>query len=126
MPLVAFLGIAVPQAVLTLPVLATFAVMLLHFMVLYRTRVQAPIFASLGAALSAMAVQFTVGRAVADGVIRDKLPFVRTAKGTAARWSLHFPAIWEAALGAALLLGSLILRITNDQQVHEISIFSAV
>ena len=56
MPLVAFLGIAVPEAVLTLPVLATFAVMLLHFMVLYRTRVQAPIFASLGAAFSAMAL----------------------------------------------------------------------
>jgi hypothetical protein len=55
--------------------------MLLHFMVLYRTRVQAPIFASLGAALSAMALQFTVGRAVADGVMRDELPFVRTAKG---------------------------------------------
>jgi len=126
MPLVAFLGIAVPEAVLTLPVLATFAVMLLHFMVLYRTRVQAPIFASLGAALSAMAVQFTVGRAVADGVMRDELPFVRTAKGAAARWSLHFPAIWEAVLGGALLLGSLILHVTNDQRVHEISIFSAV
>ena len=126
MPLVAFLGIAVPQAVLTLPVLATFAVMLLHFMVLYRTRVQAPIFASLGAALSAMALQFTVGRAVADGVIRDELPFVRTTKGAAARWSLRFPAIWEAVLGAALVLGSLILHLTNDQQVHEISIFSAV
>ena len=126
MPLVAFLGIAVPEAVLTLPVLATFAVMLLHFMVLYRTRVQAPIFASLGAALSAMALQFTVGRAVADGVMRDELPFVRTAKGAAARWSLCFPAIWEAVLGGALLLGSLILHVTNDQRVHEISIFSAV
>jgi exo-beta-1,3-glucanase (GH17 family)/cellulose synthase/poly-beta-1,6-N-acetylglucosamine synthase-like glycosyltransferase len=126
MPLVAFLGIAVPEAVLTLPVLATFAVMLLHFMVLYRTRVQAPIFASLGAALSAMALQFTVGRAVADGVMRDELPFVRTAKGAGARWSLRFPAIWEAVLGGALLLGSLILHLTNEQQVHEISIFSAV
>jgi exo-beta-1,3-glucanase (GH17 family)/cellulose synthase/poly-beta-1,6-N-acetylglucosamine synthase-like glycosyltransferase len=126
MPLVAFLGIAVPEAVLTLPVLATFVVMLLHFMVLYRTRVQAPIFASLGAALSAMALQLTVGRAVADGVIRDELPFVRTAKGGAARWSDRFPALWEAMLGTALLLGALTLHLTNDQQVHEISIFSAV
>jgi len=126
MPLVAFLGIAVPEAVLTLPVLATFAVMLLHFMVLYRARVQAPIFASLGAALSAMALQFTVGRAVADGVIRNELPFVRTAKGAASRWVQRFPAICEAVLGAALLLGSLTLHLTNDQRVHEISIFSAV
>lgn len=126
MPLVAFLGIAVPEAVLTLPVLATFAVMLLHFMVLYRTRVQAPIFASLGAAFSAMALQFTVGRAVADGVIKDKLPFERTAKGGAARWSQSFPALWEALLGGLLVLGALVLYLTNEQRVHEISIFSAV
>ena len=126
MPLVAFLGIAVPEAVLTLPVLATFAVMLVHFMVLYRTRVQAPILASLGAAISAMALQLTVGRAVADGLIRDRLPFVRTAKGGASRWSQSFPAIWEGVLGGLLLLGSLALYLTNEQQVHEISIFSAV
>jgi exo-beta-1,3-glucanase (GH17 family)/cellulose synthase/poly-beta-1,6-N-acetylglucosamine synthase-like glycosyltransferase len=126
MPLVAFLGIAVPESVLTLPVLATFAVMLVHFMVLYRTRVQAPIFASLGAALSAMALQLTVGRAVADGVIRDRLPFVRTAKGGASRWSRAFPALWEGVLGGLLVLGALILHLTNEQSVHEISIFSAV
>ena len=126
MPLVAFLGIAVPEAVLTLPVLATFAVMLLHFMVLYRTRVRAPIFASLGAAVSAMALQLTVGRAVADGVIRDGLPFVRTAKGGARAGRQHFPALWEAVLGSLLVLGSLTLHYTNEQQVHEISIFSAV
>ncbi|HEX2448949.1 MAG TPA: glycosyltransferase [Methyloceanibacter sp.] len=126
MPLVAFLGIAVPEAVLTLPVLATFAVTLLHFMVLYRTRVQAPLFASLGAALSAMALQFTVGRAVADGVIKDGLPFERTAKGGASRWGKAFPALWEAVLGSLLVLGSLTLYVTNDQRVYEISVFSAV
>jgi cellulose synthase/poly-beta-1,6-N-acetylglucosamine synthase-like glycosyltransferase len=126
MPLVAFLGIAVPEAVLTLPVLATFAVMLLHFMVLYRTRVRAPVFASLGAAVSAMALQFTVGRAVTDGVIKDGLPFVRTAKGGAARWNRAFPAVWELVLGSLLMLGSLTLHYTNEQRVYEISVFSAV
>ena len=126
MPLVAFFGIAVPEAVLTLPVLATFAVMLVHFMVLYRARVQAPIFASLGAALSAMALQLTVGKAVAQGVIRDKLPFLRTAKGGAGRGHETVPAFWEGLLGGLLLLGSATLYFTNDQQVHEVSIFSAV
>jgi hypothetical protein len=100
--------------------------MLLHFMVLYRTRVRAPIFASLGAALSAMALQLTVGRAVAEGVVRDELPFVRTAKGGVSRWSQSFPAFWEAVLGSLLVIGSITLHLTNEQQVHEISIFSAV
>ena len=126
MPLVAFFAIAVPEAVLLMPVLATFAVTLLHFMVLYRTRVEAPIFASLVAALSAMALQFTVGRAVLDGVVRGELPFVRTAKGSTARWQDNFPALWEAVLGGLLLLGALILHRTNENQVREVSIFSAV
>ena len=126
MPLVAFFGISVPEAVLMLPLLATFAVTLLHFMVLYRARVEAPIFASIGAALSAMALQFTVSRAVLDGVVRDKLPFVRTAKGAGARWQNEFPALWEAVLGALLLLGALVLHLTNTNEVREISIFSAV
>jgi exo-beta-1,3-glucanase (GH17 family)/cellulose synthase/poly-beta-1,6-N-acetylglucosamine synthase-like glycosyltransferase len=126
MPLVAFLGIAVPEAVLTVPVLATFAVTLLHFTVLYRTRVKAPFFASLGAALSAMALQLTVSRAVAEGAVRDGLPFLRTSKGGAARWSEAFPAFWEGVLGGLLVLGAATLHFTNEQNVREISIFSAV
>ena len=126
MPLVAFFGIAVPEGVLTLPVIATFAVMLLHFMVLYQKRVRTPIFASLGAALSAMALQFTVGKAVADGLIKDRLPFVRTAKGGGSRWSRSFPALFEGVLGGLLLIGALTLYLTNEQGVHEIAIFSAV
>jgi exo-beta-1,3-glucanase (GH17 family)/cellulose synthase/poly-beta-1,6-N-acetylglucosamine synthase-like glycosyltransferase len=126
MPLVAFLGIAVPEAVLTVPVLATFGVTLLHFVVLYRARVRAPLFAALGAALSAMALQFTVSRAVAEGAIRDGLPFMRTAKGSASGKGQSFPAFWEGVLGGLLLLGALTLYFTNTLQVREISIFSAV
>jgi hypothetical protein len=73
-----------------------------------------------------MSLQFTVGRAVADGVIKDRLPFVRTAKGGGARWSETFPTFWEAVLGVLLVLGALTLHLTNEQRVHEISIFSAV
>ena len=73
-----------------------------------------------------MALQLTVGRAVADGVIRNRSPFVRTAKGGASRWSQTFPAWWEGVLGGLLMLGALTLHFTNEQRVHEISIFSAV
>jgi exo-beta-1,3-glucanase (GH17 family)/cellulose synthase/poly-beta-1,6-N-acetylglucosamine synthase-like glycosyltransferase len=125
MPLVAFAGIAVPESVLTIPVLATFAVMFFHFMVLYRSRVRAPFLVSLGAAFSAMSLQLTVARAVAEGVFRDGLPFVRTSKGGNRSWE-RFPALWEGVLGSLLLLGSIVLYLTNDQQVRAISIFSVV
>ena len=101
--------------------------MLVHFMVLYRKRVRAPFFASLGAAISAMSLQLAVGRAVGEGIIKDGLPFVRTAKGGGlANWTESFPAFWEGVLGIALLLGSLTLAYTNEQQVREVTIFSVV
>jgi hypothetical protein len=108
-----------------LPVIATFVVMLLHFLVLYRARVQAPVMASLGAALAAMSLQLTVGRAVAEGAIKDGLPFIRTAKGGGCGKE-RFPALFEFVLGSLLVLGSITLYVTNDQNVREISIFSAV
>jgi exo-beta-1,3-glucanase (GH17 family)/cellulose synthase/poly-beta-1,6-N-acetylglucosamine synthase-like glycosyltransferase len=126
MPFVVFLGIAVPEAVLTIPVLAAFVIMLMHFMVLYRTRVRAPLFVSLGAACSAMALQMTVGRAVAEGLIKDKVPFMRTAKGSASCMTERFPALWEGMLGVLLLLGSVVLYVTNEPQAREIYIFSVV
>jgi hypothetical protein len=58
--------------------------------------------------------------------MRDGLPFVRTAKGGGACWSEKFPALFEAVLGGLLVLGSITLYVTNDQNVREISIFSAV
>jgi len=100
--------------------------MLLHFMILYRTRVHAPMFVSLGAAFSAMALQLTVARAVADGLFKDGVPFLRTAKGCAERIVHRFPALWEGMLGALLILGSLTLYFSNAEQVTEINIFSAV
>src|SRR5262249_31435992 len=126
MPLVVFLGIAVPQAVLLIPVLAAFSVMLLHFVILYRTRVRAPLFASLGAAFSAMALQLTVARAVADGLFKDGIPFLRTAKGCGGRASRRFPAFWEGILGTLLILGSLGLYVRNMDHGTEINILCAV
>jgi len=126
MPLVAFGGIAIPDSVLLIPVIAMFLVTIVHFLLLYRTRLHVSVSASIGAALAAMALQFTVGRAVFDGLIRERLPFARTAKGAGKSRSSGFPAIWEAAVGGLLLLGSLLLYVMNDQVVREISFFSIV
>jgi hypothetical protein len=100
--------------------------MLLHFLLLYRTRVGAPLFASIGAAFSAMALQLTVGRAVAEGLVTDKVPFLRTAKGSGRCMAERFPAFWEALLGLSLLLGSATLYLTNEPEARAIYMFSAV
>jgi hypothetical protein len=116
----------VPETGLTVPVLAAFTVMLVHFLLLYKTRVGAPFFVSIGAAFSAMALQLTVGRAVAEGIIKDKVPFLRTAKGSRRTMSERFPAFWEALLGASLLLASISLYVTNEPQARAIYLFAAV
>jgi glucan 1,3-beta-glucosidase len=80
----------------------------------------------LGAVFAAMAMQWTVARAVGSGVLKERLPFLRTAKGGATRKGADFPAFWEAVIAALLLVGATTLVVTNYKGVHEINIFAAV
>jgi hypothetical protein len=73
-----------------------------------------------------MALQLTVAKAVVHGLVGDDLPFFRTTKGVRQRRSGRFPALWEGVLGVLLLLASTVLHLTNEQQVQEVTIFSAV
>ena len=73
-PIVAFADIAIPDKILTLPIIAAFVVSLLHFLVLYRLRVPVKWGQMLGAMVAAMSVQWTVSRAVANGLITEHLP----------------------------------------------------
>src|SRR5208282_4377830 len=125
-PIVAFANIAVPDKVLTLPILAAFVVSFAHFVALYRLRVRATFGQMLGALCAAMAVQWTVARAVSMGVINERVPFLRTAKGGVSRKGPDFPAFWEAVIAALLLVGAVTLVMTNYEQVHEINIFAVV
>jgi cellulose synthase/poly-beta-1,6-N-acetylglucosamine synthase-like glycosyltransferase/exo-beta-1,3-glucanase (GH17 family) len=126
-PIVAFAGIAVPDKVLTLPILATFAVSIAHFIALYRRRVPIAAPQAACAMLAAMAMQWTVARAVANGLIRDHLTFVRTAKGgVARRRRVAFPAFYEAVIGGLLGLGAAIVFAKNGDQVQEINLFGCV
>jgi cellulose synthase/poly-beta-1,6-N-acetylglucosamine synthase-like glycosyltransferase/exo-beta-1,3-glucanase (GH17 family) len=124
-PIVAFVGIAIPDKILTVPIIAAFCVSLIHFVMLYRLRVAIPIGQMLASALAAMSVQLTVARAVYDGVVKDHLPFARTAKGGAGRIR-EFPAFWETVLGGLLVLGSIVLLATNQQHIREVNVFAAV
>ncbi len=124
-PVVAFLDIAVPDRILTLPILASFVVSVAHFFTLYRLRVRVKKGQLLGAVFAAMSVQWTVARSVGLGVIKDRLPFVRTAKGGLRR-TADFHAFWEAVLAGLLLLGAAVLVSTNTKEIREIYIFAAV
>jgi exo-beta-1,3-glucanase (GH17 family)/cellulose synthase/poly-beta-1,6-N-acetylglucosamine synthase-like glycosyltransferase len=125
-PVVAFAGIAIPDKILTVPILAAFVVAFAHFVALYRLRVAIPLGQMLGAVVAAMSVQWTVARAVGCGMWTESLPFMRTAKGGTTRKGPDFPAFWEAVLAALLLIGAIIVVATNYKQIHEINIFAAV
>jgi cellulose synthase/poly-beta-1,6-N-acetylglucosamine synthase-like glycosyltransferase len=125
-PVVAFAGIAIPDQILTIPILAAFVVTLAHFVALYRLRVSIPRGQMIGAVIAAMAVQWTVARAVSYGVCKGGLPFMRTAKGGATRKGPDFPAFWEAVLAMLLLAGAVTVVVTNHKQIDEINIFALV
>jgi len=98
----------------------------MHFLMLYRLRVSVPFGQMMISVFAAMSVQWTVARAVCDGVIKDHLPFARTAKGGLGRRAREFPAFWEAILGALLVLGAGVLFFTNSQEIREINVFAVV
>jgi exo-beta-1,3-glucanase (GH17 family)/cellulose synthase/poly-beta-1,6-N-acetylglucosamine synthase-like glycosyltransferase len=126
-PIVAFADIAIPDKILTLPIIASFLVSLVHFVTLYRLRVPVKTAQMLGAMIAAMSVQWTVCRAVANGLITEHLPFARTSKGGLSSMSIEFQAFWEALIGVLLLIGAGVLIASNSfKHVHEIYVFAAV
>jgi exo-beta-1,3-glucanase (GH17 family)/cellulose synthase/poly-beta-1,6-N-acetylglucosamine synthase-like glycosyltransferase len=125
-PVVAFANIAVPDRILTLPIIAAFTVSVVHFAALYRLRVRASPGRMLGAVCAAMALQWTVARAVGMGIVHERMPFLRTAKGGNSGKGPDFPAFWEAVIASLLLIGALTLVVTNYKQVREIDIFAWV
>jgi len=124
-PVVAFLDIAVPDRILTTPIIASFIVSIVHFATLYRLRVRPRAGQLLGSVLAAMSVQWTVARAVGFGLIKDHLPFVRTSKGGMRR-STDFHAFWEGILAGLLIVGAVVLVSTNIKEIREINIFAVV
>ncbi|KPF96764.1 glycosyl transferase family 2 [Rhodopseudomonas sp. AAP120] len=126
-PIVAFADIAIPDKILTLPIIASFFVTLAHFLTLYRLRVKINVWQMLGAMIAAMSVQWTVCRAVAQGLITEHLAFNRTSKGGLTMMSVEFQAFWEAVIGVLLLIGAGVLVASNSfRQITEIYIFAGV
>ncbi len=124
-PVVAFLDIAVPDRILTAPIIVSFIVSVAHFATLYQLRVRPRMGQLLGSVFAAMSVQWTVARAVGFGLFKDHLPFVRTSKGGMRR-STDFHAFWEAVLAGLLILSAIVLVMTNAKEIREINIFAVV
>lgn len=126
-PIVAFADIAIPDKILTLPIIGAFVVSLAHFLSMYRARVAIKPGQMLGAMIAAMSVQWTVSRAVAQGLITEHIAFARTSKGGLSRMSIEFQAFWEAVIGTLLVVGAGVLIASNSfRQITEIYIFAGV
>lgn len=80
-PVVLFVGVVIPTVAFTVPIITAFVVNVLHCVLLYSKRVDVRWKDIPGAAVAAMSLQLTVARAVFSGLVKDSLPFTRTAKG---------------------------------------------
>ena len=125
-PFILFLGIAIPDRILTIPIIVAFGISALHFLLLYRRRVSIGGGETAGAMVAAMSLQWTVARAVATGLIKNHLPFLRTAKGGKATDAKRFAALPEAVIAGLLMASAGALWFTNFDSVHEIDIYAAV
>ena len=126
-PFVVFQAVAIPDALLTLPILAAFFISLAHFGCSYRVRVAIPYRQMVGAMVMAMSVQWTV----ASAAIKAALParqsyFHRTRKGDGTILDAPFAAMPEAVLGTLMLVGSVTIYATNFHRYLESDLLAAV
>jgi exo-beta-1,3-glucanase (GH17 family)/cellulose synthase/poly-beta-1,6-N-acetylglucosamine synthase-like glycosyltransferase len=124
-PGIAFLEIAIPDGILTVPILASFVISVAHFLTLYRLRVSRSIGRALGSLWAAMSMQWTIARAVALGLLGKNLPFVRTNKGGHHRHS-DFHAFAEAVIASLLIASATLLVAINQKEIREIYVFAVV
>src|SRR6516225_4907922 len=110
-PFIGFRFVAIPDKVLTLPIIAAFVVTLMHFVFAYRLRVSVSFWQMIGAMFVFMSTQWTVARAVGHGALQiGQGHFHRTPKGNGGggRRQNRFAARSEAALGGSLVLGAIV------------------
>ena len=124
-PLIILFDLAYPAVALTVPVLTAVFVNIVHAWMLYSRRVHIPKKQIIGAALAAMSLQFTVSKAVVEGMIRDGLAFKRTEKGgLVKKRKADRPAQTETVMGLLLLSGAVWLWMANQFEVYEQNLFA--
>jgi cellulose synthase/poly-beta-1,6-N-acetylglucosamine synthase-like glycosyltransferase len=126
-PFVAFKVVAIPDPLLTLPILVAFLVSLVHFACSYQLRVAVPYRQMLGAMIVFMSVQWTVASAAAKAALPARQNnFHRTRKGNGAFLQAPFAATPEAVLGGLLVVGSFTIYLTNFYRFFETDLFATI
>jgi cellulose synthase/poly-beta-1,6-N-acetylglucosamine synthase-like glycosyltransferase/exo-beta-1,3-glucanase (GH17 family) len=126
-PFVAFKIVAIPDVLLTLPVLAAFLVSIIHFVSSYRLRVGVPYRQMLGAMVVFMSVQWTVASAAFQAALpASRSYFHRTRKGKGAIVGTRIMMMPETVLGGLLVAGSLIIFATNFYRFLATDLFATI
>ena len=130
-PFILFVGVMLPPIPFTLPILAAFAAGLLHCVLLYMARVKIGPARIAGAALAAASLQWTVARAIYDGIKVPDLPFRVTQKGKAQKGNAPdvkaaplSPVRAETRIGLALMASSAALFAVNTTGIVELYLFA--
>src|ERR1700691_444348 len=126
-PFIALDIVAVPDVLLTFPIIAAFLVTLVHFACAYRMRVAVSYWQMLGAMIVFMSVQWTV----ASAAFKAALPashsfFYRTRKGGGAITSTRIMAMPEMLLGALLTAGAATIYAVNIYRHIEADLFATI
>src|SRR5882762_7432707 len=126
-PFVAFKIVAIPDPLLTLPIISAFLVSLAHFVCLYRLRVAVPYRQMLGAMVVFMSVQWTIASAAFQAALpASSNYFHRTRKGKGAVVGTRIMTMPETVLGALLVVGSITIYATNFYRVLEADLFATI
>jgi cellulose synthase/poly-beta-1,6-N-acetylglucosamine synthase-like glycosyltransferase/exo-beta-1,3-glucanase (GH17 family) len=126
-PFVALQIVVIPDALLTLPILAACFASLAHFFSSYRLRMSLSYRQMFGAMIMAMSVQWTVASAAFKAALpAQQNQFHRTRKGCGAILALPFPATPEAVLGTLLFVSSITIFATNFYRYFETDLFATV
>jgi hypothetical protein len=127
-PFVALDIVAVPDVLLTFPIIAAFLVTLVHFACAYRMRVAVSYWQMLGAMIVFMSVQWTVASAAFKAVLPASHSnyFHRTRKGGGAIVSTRIIAMPEMLLGALLAAGAATIYAVNIYRHLEADLFATI
>src|SRR5580692_1118499 len=126
-PFVALDIVAVPDVLLTFPIIAAFLVTLVHFACAYRMRVAVTYWQMLGAMIVFMSVQWTV----ASAAFKAALPasqsfFYRTRKGGGASHTTRIMTMPEMLLGTLLVAGAATVYAVNIYRHIEADLFATI